>query len=57
MFWFVMSMGALAFVFAKLGAYSVLVKLLTLGLSGALVVIAGLIAVMFWRKLFNRTPR
>ena len=57
MFWIVMSLGALALTFVKLGAYLVLAKVLVMALFGALLVIAGLVVALVWSKLADKRPR
>ena len=53
MFWAFLMFTGLAAVFAQLGAYSVLVAVLAVGLKVALVVIAGFVIVLLWRKAFQ----
>ena len=57
MFWIVMSLGALALTFVKLGAYLVLAKVLVMALFGALLVIAGLVVALVWSNLADKRPR
>ena len=57
MFWIVVSLGALAVTFVKLGAYLVLAKVLALALFGAILVIAGLVVVLVWRRFLEKSPR
>jgi membrane protein implicated in regulation of membrane protease activity len=54
MFWTFLLIAALALVFMKLGAYSVLVALLSGGLQLALFIIFGLVIAMLWRKIFPK---
>jgi hypothetical protein len=54
MFWTFLMMTGLALVFAQLGAYSVLVAVLAGGLKLALLIIAGFVIVLFWRKVFQK---
>jgi hypothetical protein len=54
MFWTFMMFTGLAIVFAQLGAYSVLVAVLAGGLKLALLVIAGFLIVLLWRKVFQK---
>jgi hypothetical protein len=51
MFWTFLMMTGLAFVFAQLGAYSVLVAVLAGGLKLALLVIAVFVIILLWRKV------
>ena len=54
MVWAVLIFAGLAFVFAQLGAYSVWVVLLASGLKLALLVIAGLVIALLWRKVISK---
>ncbi len=54
MFWTFLIFVSLAVVFAQLGAYSVLVVLLAGGLKLALLIIAGIVIVYLWRKVFQK---
>ena len=54
MFWTFLILSGLALLFAQLGAYSVWVVLLAGGLKVALLVIAGLVITLLWRKVFSR---
>ena len=54
MFWTFLMFTGLALVFAQLGAYSVLVAVLAGGLKIALLVIAGFVIVLLWRKVFQK---
>ncbi|MCX7150197.1 MAG: hypothetical protein NTY05_12440 [Rhodocyclales bacterium] len=54
MFWTFMMFTGLAIVFAQLGAYSILVAVLAGGLKLALLVIAGFVIVLLWRKVFQK---
>jgi hypothetical protein len=54
MFWTFLMMTGLALVFAQLGAYSVLVAVLAGGLKLALLIIAGLVIAILWRKMFQK---
>lgn len=45
---------ALAAVLVKLGMLLILVKLLFIGMKLSLFIIAGLVAVIIWRKFFQR---
>lgn len=47
----------LAFVFIKLGMLIIMVKLLEIGLSLALLVIAGLTIAFLWRKVSGQKPK
>lgn len=51
MFWTFLLLSALAAVFIKLGAASVMVSVLSMGLQAAVIVIAMLAALLLWRKL------
>ena len=53
MFWIVLSLGAFALTFVKLGVFSVLVKVLTAALGVAVFVIAALGLALIWRKVFG----
>lgn len=57
MFWIVLSLFGLAFTFAKVGAMSVLVKVLTFALGAAFLVIAGLCVALIWRKIVTSRAR
>lgn len=57
MFWLVISLAALAYTFVKIGALSVLTKVLTLALLGALLVIIALIIAMLWQTLSSGRAR
>lgn len=57
MFWIVAALVTLAVAFMKLGALSVLIKVLTLVLSGAGLVIAGLVIALIWRALMDNRSR
>ena len=51
MFWmFVMALG-LAFILVKIGMLTVLISVLSVGIRAALLVIAGLVAVLIWRQV------
>lgn len=54
MFWTFLLFAGLAAVFAQLGAYSVMVALLSGGLKLALLVIAGFVIALLWRKVFPK---
>lgn len=57
MFWAVMLFAGLAFVFTQLGAYSVWLLVLSGALKLALLIIAGFVIALLWRKLFpKKTP-
>jgi hypothetical protein len=47
---FVMALG-LAFILVKIGMLTVLTSVLSLGIRAALLVIAGLVAVLIWRQV------
>jgi hypothetical protein len=53
MFWTFLLLSALAAVFIKLGAASVMVSVLSMGLQAAVIVIAILAALLLWRKLLK----
>ena len=48
---------ALAFVFIKLGMLIILVKLLTIALQLALLVVAGFTIIFIWHKVFGQKLR
>ena len=54
MFWTFILIVALALTFVRLGAYSVLVSVLSGSLQLALLVIAGLTIVIIWRRVFGK---
>ena len=54
MFWTFLLFSGLALVFTQLGAYSVWVVLLVGGLKLALLVIAGFVIALLWRKVFQK---
>ena len=51
MFWILISLCALAYTFVKVGALSVMVKVLTVSLLGAAVVLVVLVLFMLWRTM------
>ena len=53
MFWIFILITALGFMLVKLGALSVMVKALLALLCLALLIIAGLVIVLLWRKMFK----
>ena len=53
MFWTFLMLSALAAAFIKLGAVSVMVSVLSMGLQAAVIVIAILAALLLWRKLLK----
>jgi hypothetical protein len=53
MFWIAVLAAALAAVFFKLGALSVLNAVLSSGLLAALLVIAGFVIALLWRRFFG----
>lgn len=53
MFWVAVLVAALAAVFFRLGALSVLNAVLTSGLVLAFLVIAGFVVALLWRKFFG----
>lgn len=57
MFWIFLVFVTLAVAFMKSGTISVLVKVLTLALSGAGLVIAGLVIALIWRALMDNRSR
>ncbi len=57
MFWIVIALGALALTFAKLGAYFVMTKVLTGGLSVAILLIVGLLLALFWATVRRKKAR
>ncbi len=54
MFWTFMMITGLAVVFIQLGAMSVWIAVLKLGLLGSLVIIAVAAVIIAWRKAFPR---
>lgn len=54
MFWGFLLLTGLALVFIQLGAMSVWVTVLKLGLMLALLVLAAMVIVVLWRKIFQR---
>jgi hypothetical protein len=57
MFWIFTALAALAFTFFKLGTVSILVRLLESGLTIAMLVIAGLVVALLWKKYMASKPR
>lgn len=57
MFWIPISLAALAYTFLRIGALSVMVKVLTLALLGAAFVIVILVLGMLWRAVLSRKSR
>ena len=53
MFWIFILLAGLALTFSTLGAYSVLISVLSGVLKLALLVIAGLSIALIWRKFFG----
>lgn len=53
MFWGFLLLSGLAYVFVQLGAMSVWVSVLKLGLLVALLVLAVMVIVVMWRRVFN----
>lgn len=53
MFWTFILVAALALILFQLGAYSVWFAVLKLGLLAALLVIAGLVVSLIWRKILG----
>lgn len=53
MFWIFLIFLVLAFVFAQLGAYSVWFVIFKGGLQIALLVVAGLLIVLLWKKMLG----
>jgi hypothetical protein len=56
MFWFVVLSGGLAALFATLGAYSVWLRVLSMALIAALLVICGMLVLYGYKKLFPPHP-
>ena len=54
MFWALILVVALAIVFVKLGAYSVWMTILVVGLKVAMLAIAGLSMVLLWLRVPGR---
>lgn len=50
MFWMSLAVSGLAYVFIKLGAYSVWANVLTISLKFALLLIACLVIALIWKK-------
>jgi hypothetical protein len=57
MFWILISLGALAYTFVRIGALSVMTQVLTVALLGAAFVIVILVLVMLWRAVVSRRVR
>ena len=57
MFWIPISLGLLAYTFVKIGALSVMTKVLTVALLGAALVIVVLVLAMLWRAMFPKQVR
>ena len=55
MFWVFILIAALAVAFVKLGMYAVWVSVLSGGLRIALMVIACLAIMLFWRRVFGKS--
>lgn len=53
MFWLVIVVAALALILFQLGAYSVWFAVLKFALIAAVAVIAGLLLILAWRRLFG----
>jgi len=51
MFWILISLCAFAYTFVKIGALSVITKVLTVSLLGAAILIVVLILFMLWRAI------
>jgi hypothetical protein len=54
MFWTFLMLTGLAIVFIQIGAMSVWIAVLKLGLLGSLVIIAVVAGIIAWRKAFPR---
>lgn len=54
MFWFFILLTTLGFMLVKLGALSVMVTALSAFLYLALLIIAGLVITLLWRKVFGK---
>jgi len=54
MFWTFLLLSGMALVFVQLGAYSVWVMLLAVGLKVTLFIIAALVIALLWRKVFAK---
>ncbi len=52
MFWTFLTFAGLAVVFAQLGAMSVWISVLKIGLLLSLIIIAGGASIFIWRKVF-----
>lgn len=57
MFWIFMLITSLALMLVKLGALSVMVTVLSSVLYLALLIIAGLVITLLWRKVFVKRDR
>ena len=60
MFWLFILITSLALMLVKLGALSVMVNVLSSALCFGLLIIAGLVSALLWRKVFgaqDRTPQ
>ena len=54
MFWIFILIGSFALMFVQLGAYSVWVSILSVGLKIAVLVITCLGIALLWRKVFGK---
>jgi membrane protein implicated in regulation of membrane protease activity len=57
MFWIFILITTLGFVLVKLGALSVMVTALSVLLYLALLIIAGLVIVLLWKRVFSKPDR
>ena len=57
MFWIFILTTTLGFMLVKLGALSVMVKALAVLLCLALLIIAGLVIVLLWKRVFGKPVR
>ena len=57
MFWIFILITTLGFVLVKLGALSVMVTALSVLLCLALLIIAGLVIVLLWKRVFSKPDR
>lgn len=55
MFWIFIALASFALTFAKLGAVSVLAKILGIGLHLAVILIVGLLILLTWQRIGHRS--
>lgn len=54
MFWAVVTLGIIAYTFTRLGALAVMVKVMTVGLICAALLVVVLIAALLWRAKLSK---